>query len=147
MAAQSLRSRRHPHRIHGIHARPTTVLLRVYWAASETMSCLFSCSRIHLFRKFCSLICAIIGCCSVRPARAQNLDKPLSSIDDEITAFSFGPDGGIAFSVYHNFKTKKYDLEHDDIWVQDARGKRRRLLEGQKYTRGNQLISYLTDSI
>jgi hypothetical protein len=111
------------------------------------MSCLFSRSRIHLLRKFCSLICIIIGCCSVRPARAQNLDKPLSSIDEEITAFSFGPDGGIAFSVYHNFKTKKYDLEHDDIWVQDARGKRRRLLEGQKYTRGNQLISYLTDSI
>jgi hypothetical protein len=100
-----------------------------------------------LSRKFCSLICIIIGCCSVRPARAQNLDKPLSSIDEEITAFSFGPDGGVAFSVYHNFKTKKYDLEHDDIWAQDARGKRRRLLEGQKYTRGNQLISYLTDSI
>jgi len=80
-------------------------------------------------------------------ARSQNLDKPLSSIDDEITAFSFGPDGGIAFSVYHNFKTKKYDLEHDDIWVQEAHGKRRRILEGQKYTRGSQLLSYLTDSI
>jgi hypothetical protein len=80
--------------------------------------------------------------------RAQNLDKPSFSIDDEITAFSFGPEGGIAFSVYHNFKTKKYDLEHDDIWVQEARGKRRRILEGQKFTRsGTQLLSYLTDSI
>jgi len=93
-------------------------------------------------------MCAIIGCCSApTQTPAQNLDKPLSSIDEEITAFSFGPEGGIAFSVYHNFKTKKYDLEHDDIWIQDARGKRRRLLEGQKYTRGNQLLSYLTDSI
>jgi len=111
------------------------------------MSCSSSRSRFRWLRKLCAVICTIIGCCSVRFARAQNLDKPLSSIDEEITAFSFGPDGGIAFSVYHNFKTKKYDLEHDDIWVQDARGKRRRLLEGQKYTRGNQLISYLTDSI
>ena len=111
------------------------------------MTCPASRSRFRWLRKLCSLFCAIIGCCSIPAARAQNLDKPLSSIDEEITAFSFAPDGGIAFSVYHNFKTKKYDLEHDDIWIQDARGKRRRLLEGQKYTRGNQLLSYLTDSI
>jgi hypothetical protein len=78
---------------------------------------------------------------------AQNLDKPLSSIDEEITAFSFGPNDAFAFSVYHNFKTKKYDLEHDDLWLQEPHGKRRRLLEGQKYTRGTQLLSYLTDSI
>jgi len=111
------------------------------------MTCSFSRTRFHWFRRFCSLVCALVGCCSVPSASAQNLDKPLSSIDEEITAFSFGPEGGIAFSVYHNFKTKKYDLEHDDIWIQDARGKRRRLLEGQKYTRGTQLLSYLTDSI
>jgi len=79
-------------------------------------------------------------------ARAQNLEKPLQSIDEEITGFAFGPDGRIAYSVYHNFKTKKYDLEHDDIWVQEPNGKRRRLLEGQKYTRGNKLFSYLIDS-
>lgn len=101
-----------------------------------------------LLRVLCVLcvLCVNSSFCPV--ARAQNLDKPSSSIDDEITAFSFGPEGGVAFSVYHNFKTKKYDLEHDDIWVQEARGKRRRLLEGQKFTRaGTQLLSYLTDSI
>jgi hypothetical protein len=81
------------------------------------------------------------------PARAQNLDNPLRAIDDEITAFSFGPNDAIAFSVYHRLKTKLYDLEHDDIWIEEAHGKRHRLLEGQKYTRGNQLFSYLTDSI
>ena len=107
----------------------------------------FSPSPFRWLCKFCSLVCAVVGCCSSPAARAQNLDKPLSSIDEEITAFSFSPDGGIAFSVYHNFKTKKYDLEHDDIWIQEARGKRRRILEGQKYTRGTQLLSYLTDSI
>ena len=112
------------------------------------MTCSFSRSRFRRLRKLCSLLCAVFGCCSVPPqTRAQNLDKPSSSVDEEITAFSFAPDGGIAFSVYHNFKTKKYDLEHDDIWIQESRGKRRRILEGQKYTRGNQLLSYLTDSI
>ena len=80
-------------------------------------------------------------------ARAQNLEKPLQSIDEEVTAFSFAPDGRLAFSTYHHIKTKLYDLEHDDIWVQDPGGKRRRLLEGQKYTRGNKLFSYLVDSL
>lgn len=111
------------------------------------MTCPCSRSRFRWLRKLCSFSCVILGCCSLPAARAQNLDKPSSSIDDEITAFSFGPDGGIAFAVYHNFKTKRYDLEHDDIWVQEGHGKRRRLLEGQKYTRANKLLSYLTDSI
>ena len=81
------------------------------------------------------------------PAQAQNLDNPLHSIDDEITAFSFGPNDAIAFSVYHRLKTKLYDLEHDDVWIEDPHGKRRRLLEGQKYTRDNRLFSYLVDSM
>ena len=78
--------------------------------------------------------------------RAQNLEKPLQSIDDDITAFSFAPDGRIVYSAYRKVKTKVYDaLEHDDIWLQDAAGKRRRLLEGQKYTHGNQPFSYRVD--
>jgi len=81
------------------------------------------------------------------PTQAQNLDNPLRSIDDEITSFSFGPNDAIAFSVYHKLKTKLYDLEHDDIWIEEQHGKRRRLLEGQKYTRDNRLFSYLVDSM
>ena len=62
-------------------------------------------------------------------ARAQNLDKPLINIDDDINAFAYAPDGRIVYSVHRNFKTKEYDLEHDDIWLQEANGKRRRLLD------------------
>jgi dipeptidyl aminopeptidase/acylaminoacyl peptidase len=88
-----------------------------------------------------------LGCCSVPAARAQDLEKPLQTIDDDITAFSFAPDGRIAYSVYRRIKTKQYDaLEHDDIWLQDSNGKRRRLLEGQKYVRGSRPFSYLVDS-
>jgi dipeptidyl aminopeptidase/acylaminoacyl peptidase len=87
-----------------------------------------------------------VGCCSLPSAKAQNLDKPLQSIDEEITAFAYAPDGRIVYSVYRKLKTKAYDLEHDDIWLQEANGKRRRLLEGQKYTRGTQPFSYLIDS-
>src|SRR5919108_509370 len=155
MATQSLRSRPHPHRIHGVHTGSKALLFRIHrpsswasvWASvsvegsRQTMTCSFFRSRFRWLRKFCSLLCAVFGCCagscapplqfkrgdfssllcalcvfcvlcvssSICPsAHAQNLDKPSSSIDEEITAFSFAPDGGIAFSVYHNFKTKKY---------------------------------------
>jgi hypothetical protein len=92
------------------------------------------------------LVCAVAGCCALPSAKAQNIDKPLQSIDEEITAFAYAPDGRIVYSVYHRLKTKAYDLEHDDIWLQDAGGKRRRLLEGQKYTHGTQPFSYLVNS-
>lgn len=111
------------------------------------MTCPSSRSRFRWLRKFCSLFCAVIGCCSLPATRAQDLEKPLQSIDEDITAFSFAPDGRIAYSVYRRIKTKQYDaLEHDDIWLQDSNGKRRRLLEGQKYVRGSQPFSYLVDS-
>ena len=110
------------------------------------MTCLFSRSRFRWLRRCCALFCALVGCCSLSPVRAQNLEKPLQSIDEEVTGFAFGPDNRIVYSVYHNLKTKKYDLEHDDIWLQEANGKRHRLLEGQKLSHGNQLFSYLVDS-
>jgi dipeptidyl aminopeptidase/acylaminoacyl peptidase len=111
------------------------------------MTCPCSRSRFRWLRQFCSLFCLLAGCCSLPAARAQNLDKPLQSIDEDITAFAYAPDGRIVYSVYRRVKTKLYDaLEHDDIWLLDSNGKRRRLLEGQKFTRGNQTFSYLIDS-
>src|SRR5467141_4376177 len=93
------------------------------------------------------LMCALLPLCFLPAAKAQNLDKPLQSIDEEITAFAYAPDGRIVYSVYRRVKTKVYDaLEHDDIWLQEASGKRRRLLEGQKYTHGNQPFSYLVNA-
>jgi len=79
-------------------------------------------------------------------SRAQDIDKPLQNIDEEVTAFSFAPDGRIVYGVRRNFKTKKYDLQHDDIWLMEPNGKKRRLLEGPKFTRGNELFSYAADA-
>src|SRR2546421_1130000 len=89
------------------------------------MTCPCSLSRFRWLRRLCPLVCALVGCCSLPSAEAQNLGKPLQSIDEEITAFAYAPDGRIVYSVYRKLKTKLYDaLEHDDIWIQDAGGKR-----------------------
>ena len=90
--------------------------------------------------RLCSLFFFLFGYCFVSPARAQDLEKPLQNIDEEVTSFSFAPDGRIAYSVRRNIKTKKYDLQHDDIWIQDANGKRRRILQGDKFNRGDELF-------
>jgi hypothetical protein len=110
------------------------------------MTCPCSRSRFRWLRQFCSLFCLIAGCCSLPPARAQNLDKPLQTIDEEVTAFAYAPDGRLVYSAYRKVKTKAYDLEHDDIWLQDPGGKRHRIFEGPKYTRGTQQFSYIVNS-
>src|SRR5690242_1393267 len=72
-------------------------------------------------RPLCLLVCALcVNSFFPSACPAQNLDKPLQSIDEDITAFAYAPDGRIVYSVYRRVKTKVYDaLEHDDIWIQD----------------------------
>lgn len=77
---------------------------------------------------------------------AQGLEKPTQNIDEDITAFAFAPDGKIAFAVHRGFKTKQYDLEHDDIWIQDAGGRRRRIFVGDKFTQANTVFTYNVNS-
>jgi hypothetical protein len=100
-------------------------------------------------RFFLRALCAL-GVLCVSPffflSSSQSLDKPLQTIDEEVTAFAYSADGRLVYSAYRKVKTKAYDLEHDDIWVQDAGGKRRRILEGPKYARGNQQFSYIVNS-
>jgi hypothetical protein len=105
-------------------------------------------SRFRWLRRFCALICAVVGCCSLPACRAQNIgvDKPLQSIDEDITGFAYAPDGRIIYSVRRLFKTKLYDLQRDDIWLQDLGGKRHRLLAGEKFIRGNAPFTYMVGS-
>jgi dipeptidyl aminopeptidase/acylaminoacyl peptidase len=79
-------------------------------------------------------------------ATAQNLDKPVMNVDEEVTAFAYAPDGRIVFSVRRMFKNKKYDMQRDDIFIAEPNGKRRRILEGQKFTHGDKPFTYQVES-
>jgi dipeptidyl aminopeptidase/acylaminoacyl peptidase len=81
-----------------------------------------------------------------RQGLAQNLDKPVMNVDEEVTAFAYAPDGRIVFSVRRMFKNKKYDMQRDDIFIAEANGKRRRILEGQKFTHGDKPFTYQVES-
>jgi dipeptidyl aminopeptidase/acylaminoacyl peptidase len=112
------------------------------------MICPCSLSRFRWLRNLCALVCVVFGCCAIPRACAQTVDmgKPLQTIDEDISAFAFAPDGRIIYSVRRNFKTKLYDLQHDDIWLQEPNGKKRRLLLGEKFKYGNTPFSYAVDS-
>jgi dipeptidyl aminopeptidase/acylaminoacyl peptidase len=105
-------------------------------------------SRLKVNRSACATfaLVALFGCFGLAPGRAQDLDKPVQNIDEDITAFAYAPDGRIAYAVNRPFKTKQYDLEHDDIWIQDANGKRRRIFIGEKFQRGAAPFTYNVNS-
>jgi hypothetical protein len=67
------------------------------------------------------------------PAGAQSLDRPSVTIDEDVTSFAFAPDGRIAYSVRRMFKNKKYDMQRDDIWIQDTSGRRKRIFQGEHF--------------
>src|SRR5690242_14487582 len=92
------------------------------------------------------LLAAICSLIALFPLRAQNFDKPVTNIDEEVTAFAYAPNGNVVFSVRRMFKTKKYDLQRDDIWLLESGGKRKRLLEGQKFTHDDKLFTYTVES-
>jgi dipeptidyl aminopeptidase/acylaminoacyl peptidase len=92
------------------------------------------------------LVCAGSLLATLGPGSAQEIDKPVSSIDEDITAFAFAPDGRVVYAVNRPFKTKQYDLEHDDVWIQDAGGKKRRIFVGEKFQRGAAAFTYSVNS-
>jgi hypothetical protein len=112
-----------------------------------TLSCFRSCRCYwpHLFRM---LSCIAVFCISSASSRAQsiNFEKPLQTINDDVTAFAFAPNGNMVFSVAQIIKTKKFVFQRDDIWLQEAGGHRRRLLEGNKLVYSNPLFSYSVEA-
>lgn len=67
---------------------------------------------------------------------------PALTIDEEVTAFAFAPDGRIAYAVRNVFGQKKLQLQRDDIWVATLDGKKTRIVEGKKQFVGPTPFSY-----
>ena len=72
--------------------------------------------------------------------RAQ--DKPITTIDLDCRAFAFAPDGRIACAAYRLGRSKKYDIERDDIWMAQPNGKRKKIVDGEKLVQSQTPFSY-----
>ena len=73
--------------------------------------------------------------------------RPLFTIDEDCTAFSFGPGGRIAFAVRHVFSRHKFDLQRDDFWIADGGHGKHKILNGEKLERGEGGFSYSVRSL
>jgi hypothetical protein len=76
---------------------------------------------------------------------SQSMEKAVVTVDDEVTAFTYAPDGRIVFSARRMYKAKKYDLERDDIYVLEQNGKRKKIFSGEKFTLGDKPFTYLIE--
>ena len=93
--------------------------------------------------------CWCVPACVLRLASsgAQELEKPISTRSTRtLQRLRLRPDGRIVYAVNRPFKTKQYDLEHDDVWIQDAGGKKRRIFVGEKFQRGAAPFTYSVNS-
>ncbi|HKW88404.1 MAG TPA: hypothetical protein VJN21_06580 [Candidatus Acidoferrales bacterium] len=76
--------------------------------------------------------------------RAQ--DKPIATIDLDCRAFAIANDGRIACAAYKLGRSKKYDIERDDIWMAQPSGKRKKIVDGEKLVQSSTPFSYkITD--
>ena len=95
----------------------------------------FADSFVRFLPSLCALcLCGILFFAFSPSSRAQSIDKPTVNIDEDVTAFAFAQDGRVVYSVRRMFKNKKYDMQRDDIWIQDTGGKRRRIFQGEHFT-------------
>jgi hypothetical protein len=95
----------------------------------------------HSLKLFISA-CLFSVTLAVIPANAQQAPTPRVSIDDACTALAYAPDGRLAYSTRHVFNLQKFEVERDDIWILEKDGRRRKILNGEKVTRGADAFSY-----
>ncbi|MBZ5641300.1 MAG: hypothetical protein LAO19_00945 [Acidobacteriia bacterium] len=100
----------------------------------------FPAARISYLTTACLPLLVLAVFVQVCPLRAQ--DSPAFKIDETVTRFAFSADGRIAYAVRHVFSEKKIQLQRDDLWIADRDGKRRRILQGDKFVRGTLPFSY-----
>jgi hypothetical protein len=99
-----------------------------------------------LFRTSKSFVLLILAALYCAATPAQNLDKAVQTVDEEVTAFAYALDGKIVFSVRRMYKAKKYDLQRDDIFILEPGGKRKRIFTGEKFTHGDNPFTYQVES-
>ncbi|HYL45577.1 MAG TPA: WD40 repeat domain-containing protein [Candidatus Limnocylindrales bacterium] len=73
--------------------------------------------------------------------------KPKLVVEDDCQQFAVGPNGVIAYTVPHLKRVKKVLTGRDDIWVVTADGRKKRIVEGEKFMPVLPPTSYVVDSL
>lgn len=76
-------------------------------------------------------------CARALPAAAaadkHGPDSPIFTLDEDCQEFAFSYDDRVACAAHRVMRKKKFDLERDDVWVASKDGKKKRIIDGEKY--------------
>lgn len=92
------------------------------------------------------MLAAVLAVLAPSRSSAQ-VAKPILLIEEDCQAFAIAPDGKIAYAVRRIKGVKKLIMERDDIWVAEADGKRKKILEGDKFIPYTEKMSYAIQSL
>jgi hypothetical protein len=73
----------------------------------------------------CVLVVPVLGLAEV---------KQVAVFDQDVQAFSISQDNHVVYAVERMKRIKKLIVEHDDFWVGDVDGKKRKIIDGDKFT-------------
>ena len=77
-------------------------------------------------------ICIAAAALLPKKAAAQEA-KPTLRVDEDCSAFAVARDNSIVYSVPHDRHIKKIHFERDDIWVVEPDGRKKRIVDGDKF--------------
>jgi hypothetical protein len=83
-------------------------------------------------RRFPSLIVAVLSL-AVLPLLALADMKAVATFDQDVQAFAISQDNQIVYAVQRMKRVKKIIVEHDDFWVGNIDGKRKKIIDGDKF--------------
>jgi dipeptidyl aminopeptidase/acylaminoacyl peptidase len=86
--------------------------------------------------------CAVPIALGKHQGTAAQAPTPRVTIDDDCTAIAYASDGRLAYATRHIFNLQKFEVERDDIWLLEKDGRRHKILNGEKMTRGAEAFSY-----
>jgi len=94
------------------------------------------------------LFAALLAAASLGAAVAagQGFEKPAIHIEDDCAEFAAAADGKIVYSVPHQKHVKKIEYRHDDIWVAEPNGSRKRVLDADKFAPAPPANNFVVDS-
>jgi dipeptidyl aminopeptidase/acylaminoacyl peptidase len=87
-------------------------------------------------------VCFTVNVFAGAPVHSEQAPSPRISVDDDCTAIAYAPDGRLAYATRHIFNLQKFQVQRDDVWILEKDGRRRKVLNGEKMTRGVEAFSY-----
>jgi hypothetical protein len=72
------------------------------------------------------------------PAQAA----PLRTVEEEVVAFTWAPDGRLVYAVKRIMKRGRVEMQRDDVWMLWPSGERKRIVNGEKLVKSAAPFSY-----